>query len=100
MNFSFFNGASAGLAVPFLRGDEAVRTVALSPEGELTFLLPGDRPRIGLDIGAGTEQPDVVVHTVMIRMEEREVDLVWRAAINYPGPDWLPQMRKMEVLVE
>jgi hypothetical protein len=100
MNFSFFNGASAGLVFPFLLGDEKVRTLHLSPEGELTFQLPGDRPRIGLDIGAGPEDPEVVLHTVMIRMEEREVDLVWRAASPYPGPDWLPQMRKMEVLVD
>jgi hypothetical protein len=35
----------------------------------------------------------------MIRMEERQIDLVWRGAVPYPGPDWLPQMRKMEVLV-
>jgi hypothetical protein len=42
----------------------------------------------------------VVLHTVMFRMEERELDLVWRAAIPYPGPDWLPQMRRMEVDVQ
>ena len=100
MDFRFFNGASAGLVFPFLKGDEKVRTVNLSPEGELSFELPGDRPRIGLDIGMGMQEPAVVLHTVMIRMEEREVDLLWRAACPYAGPDWLPQMRKMEVLVE
>ena len=100
MDFRFFNGASAGLAAPFLSGDEPVRAVNLTPEGELQFRLPGERPRLGLDIGEGLQEPPVVLHTVMIRMEERQVDLVWRAAVVYPGPDWLPQMRKMEVVVE
>jgi hypothetical protein len=35
----------------------------------------------------------------MIRADDGQVDLVWRAAVHYPGPDWLPQMRKMEVFV-
>jgi hypothetical protein len=46
------------------------------------------------------QTPEVVLQTVMIRMEERQVDLVWRGAIPYAGPDWLPQMKKMEVVVE
>jgi hypothetical protein len=33
-------------------------------------------------------------------MDDREVDLVWRAAAGYPGPDWLPQMRKTEIEVQ
>jgi hypothetical protein len=48
----------------------------------------------------GVQEPLVVLHTVMIRMEDRQVDLVWRTAVPYPGPDWLPQMKKMEVLVQ
>lgn len=100
MDFRFFNGASAGLALPFLQGGEAVRTANLSPEGRLDFRLPSDAPRIGLDIGSGVEATEVVLQTVQIRMEERELDLVWRAAVPYPGRDWLPQMRRMEVVVE
>jgi hypothetical protein len=100
MDFRFFNGASQGLALPFLNGDERVRTKHLTPEGELDFYLPGERIRIGLDIGQGIQEPDVVLHTVMIRMQERQVDLVWRGAVPYPGPDWLPQMRKLEVLIQ
>jgi hypothetical protein len=41
----------------------------------------------------------VVLQTVQIRLEERELDLVWRAAVPYPGRDWLPQMRRMQVFV-
>lgn len=100
MDFRFFSGASAGLSLPFLNGDEVVRTLNLSPEGRLDFRLPGDAPRIGLDIGAGIEAPDVVLQTVQVRMEELQVDLVWRAAVPYPGRDWLPRMRRMQVVVE
>jgi hypothetical protein len=99
MDFRFFNGASPGLALPFLSGNEIVRTQHLAPEGPLAFQLPGDRPRIGLDLGSGVQEPTVVLHTVMIHMDEREVDLVWRGAVPYPGPDWLPEMRRMEVSI-
>ncbi len=99
MDFHFFNGASPGLALPYLNGDEQIDTANVAPEGLVSFRLPGERPRIGLDIGKGIEEPEVVLHTVMIRMEERQVDMVWRAAVPYPGRDWLPQMRKMEVVI-
>jgi hypothetical protein len=42
----------------------------------------------------------VVLHTVVIRIEDRQLDLVWRAAFPYPGPDWLPQLKKMEILIQ
>lgn len=100
MNFAFFNGASQGLALPFLQGDEQLSTVNLTPEGQFDFILPGEKPRIGLDIGNGLQEPDVLLQTVMLRFEERKVDLVWRGAVPYPGPEWLPQMAKMEVLVQ
>jgi hypothetical protein len=99
MDFRFFNGASSGLVLPYLRGDEAIRTRHLSPDGELQFRLPGEQPRISIDIGSGAETPITRLHTVMIRLDEREIDLVWRAAITYPGPDWLPQMRRLEIQV-
>jgi hypothetical protein len=99
MNFRFFNGASNGLAMPYLEGGEQILTENLSASGALKFKLPEDKPRIGLDIGSGVQEPTVAMHTVMIRMEEKQVDLVWRGAIPYPGRDWLPQMRKMEVFV-
>jgi hypothetical protein len=100
MDFRFFNGASIGLVLPFLTGAEQVRLLNLDVEGDTQFQLPDERPRVGLDIGQGMQEPEVVLHTVMIRMEVRQVDLVWRAAVPYPGPDWLPKMKKMEVLIE
>jgi hypothetical protein len=99
MDFRFFNGASRGLVFPFLTGGELVVAENLSIEGSISFRLPHDAPRLGLDIGSGVLEPPVVRHTVMIRMEDRQVDIVWRGAVPYPGPDCLPQMRKMEVSV-
>lgn len=99
MDFRFFNGASANMSLPYLTGGEAVATENLTPEGQFDFRLPQERPCIGLDIGSGIELPDAVLHTVQIRLEARELDLVWRAAVPYPGRDWLPQMRKMQVCV-
>ena len=99
MDFRFFNGASPGLIFSSLTGGEHIVTENLSPEGQVAFQLPSDMPRLGLDIGSGVQEPSVVLHTVMIRMDDRQVDLVWRGAFPYPGPDWLPQMRKMDVSV-
>jgi hypothetical protein len=99
MDFRFFNGASAGCVLPYLQGGETIETENLSPQGRLDFRLPNATPRIGLDIGEGVQEPEVVLQTVMIRMDEGQVDLVWRGAVQYPGPDWLPEMRKMDVLV-
>jgi hypothetical protein len=97
MDFRFFNGASPGLVLPFLSGTEWIRLTNLTPDGDCRFQLPGDRPKIGLDIGQGVQEPATCLHTVMIRADDGQVDLVWRGAVPYPGPDWLPQMRKMEV---
>jgi hypothetical protein len=99
MDFRFFSGASPGLTLPYLRGGEWVLTENLSPSGRAYFQLPPDAPRIGLDIGEGVQEPEVALQTVMIHMDEGQVDLVWRAAVPYRGPDWLPEMRRMDVLI-
>ena len=100
MDFRFFNGAAQGLVLPFLEGNEEIRLINLDPQGEVAFQLPGERPQVGIDIGRGLQEPSVVLQTVQIRMEDRQVDLVWRAAAEYPGPDWFPEMKKMEVLIQ
>ena len=99
MDFRFFNGASADLILPFLSGAELVRLLNLDAQGDTQFQLPGERPHVGLDIGQGVQEPEVVLHTLQIRIEDRQVDLVWRGAVPYPGRDWLPEMKKMELLI-
>ena len=99
MDFAFFNGASPGFVFPSLANGETVVIENLAAEGQLVFRLPQQTPRLGLDIGSGQELPEVALHTVMIDLDAWLVDLVWRAAVPYRGPDWLPKMHKMEVLV-
>jgi hypothetical protein len=100
MDFRFFNGASRGLALSSLVGDERLELHNLHPEGTFVTALPGDAPRIALDYGSGLRERDVAaLHTVLIRVSDSEADLVWRAAFSYPGLDWLPSLRKLEVAI-
>ena len=79
---------------------EQISTTHLSDETNFRFQLPGDHPVIRIDIGQGEVAPDVVLHTLAIDMESRQLDMVWRAAIEYPGLDWLPEMRKLDVVIQ
>jgi hypothetical protein len=99
MNFRFFSGASAGLAMPYLQGGEQIVLHNLTPEGRTSLVLPQQRPKIIIDIGEGPREPEVELQTVMIHAEERLVDMVWRGAISYPGMDWLPTMTKLEIAI-
>lgn len=89
----FQSGASLGLAVPFLAGHEHVMLIHLTPEGRMEFDLPKETPRIMLDISLGENELRPVAHTICIRPEQKQVDRVWRAAHEYPGTDWLPEMK-------
>lgn len=95
MDFRFFNGAPAGQSFPYMSGAETIRLENLTPEGTTEFQLPGEKPVVRIDIGMGMQEPPVFLHTVQIRGEDSQVDLVWRAALPYPGPDWLPEMQNL-----
>jgi hypothetical protein len=95
----FWNGASLGLAVPFLKGNEPVQLANLTRSGELDFYLPGEVPAVFLDIGMGEQELRPFLHSVAIRPDDNELDLVWRAAHPYPGFDWLPNMTAMRLRV-
>ncbi len=100
MDFRFFNGASPGLVFPYMRGDEYIQTLHLTPEGLSAFALPGNVLRAGLDIGHGVSEADALLHTVMIRMEERQVDLTWSAPFPYNGPDSLNDLTRLNVFLQ
>jgi hypothetical protein len=100
LDFRLFNGASPGLAVPHLTGDEPVQLRNLDPSGDLSFNLPGKTPVISIDWGKGVEKPPVALHTVAIFGELMVVDLVWRGAVVYDGrPDFV-DMTRMDVTIE
>ena len=75
------NAASAGLVAPeYLRGDEQVVALGVTPAGPLSFSLPGILPpavRIGLSDGP-TEAPRMNLDTIIIEPDERRVMLLWR----------------------
>jgi hypothetical protein len=91
----FNNGASLGLIVPELQPEALIRLARLTPDGLLSFVLPDAWPSIMLDIGLGENVLPTTLHTVAVDVEERRVDLIWRGAHPYPGPDWLPEMRRL-----
>jgi hypothetical protein len=95
----FNNAASWGLILPQLVGDEAVVVEGMSESGICSFQLPDDAPGIALDIGSGMQQLQTVLHTVCVRLEQGEVDMIWRGAQEYPGVDWLPQMKALRAEV-
>jgi hypothetical protein len=95
----FNNGASPGLAVAGLKEGDLIRLVNMSPSGELLFHFPGDPPSVLIDIGLGECSPPAAVHTVCIRADDGEVDIVWRFACVHPGIGWLPEMKKLNVEV-
>ena len=98
MDFLYFNGAA--LALPYLEGGESIRLENLTPHGLLEFTLPTEAPKVHIDMGQGPQEPPSVLHTVQIRGEDMQIDLVWRACVPYPGLDWLPQMTTFEMKVE
>jgi hypothetical protein len=98
MDFRYFNGGA--LSLPYLSGGETIRLENLTPEGLLVFSLPTERPKVHIDMGLGPQDPVPVLHTVQIHGEDKQIDLVWRASVEYPGLDWLPQMTTFELTVE
>jgi hypothetical protein len=65
----------------------------------IKFMLPGETPTMKLDIGQGLKSLEPVLHTVQIRGEERQVDLVWRGSMPYPGLDYLAEMTTLDAEV-
>jgi hypothetical protein len=98
MDFRFFNGASPGLARPYLDPGARIAFHNLHPSGDVIGALPTSWPVLSLDIGHGAVEPQRgVLQTVLIRLDQLELDLVWRAAFPYPGLDFLPKLRRLNV---
>jgi hypothetical protein len=75
------NGASPGLIAPgYLRGDEAVTAVGVSPEGTLSFSLPAlPAPNVRIVRQGGQAQPvPLALDTIIIEPDDRRVILLWR----------------------
>jgi hypothetical protein len=95
----FNNGSSLGLAVTDARPGTRIRLAGLTEDGMLSFTLPGGWPQIVLDIGIGKNTLETVLHTVEIDVAQRQATMIWRGAHPYPGTEWLPEMRRLDVEV-
>lgn len=96
----FANGASLGMQFSDLKGDEPIELEGLHADGPLTFLLPGETARIGLDLGPGLNELESTLHTVSIRPDEGELDLIWRGAHLYDGYRALDTITKLHAEVQ
>lgn len=82
--FEFFSGASAGLAVPWLRGGETLDTTGLDPAGRFLVRLPPPRRARAKVRGRAT---DVTwrMHTVYADLDARILAVLWRAEVRLPA---------------
>lgn len=85
-----FNAASPGLVAPsYLRGDEEVQAVGLSPEPTLDFRLPGvPAPTVRVVLRHGPDlTPSMALDTVIVDLDARRLVLLWRASVSlHDGP--------------
>jgi hypothetical protein len=84
------SAASPGLVAPaYLRGDETVVAIGVTPAGSLSFALPGATPpdvRVAVRDGAD-RRLRTNLDTVIVEPDEMRVLLFWRAHLALPtGP--------------
>lgn len=89
----FYNAAQPDLQVEgYLKGDEEVELINLTPDGRLRFRLPGARPAVtvtsadienkGWDAPGTTEDLEMRLDTLCLIPEERRFFLVWRGSLS------------------
>jgi len=80
------NGASPGLAVPYLKGNEPVHLRGLSPYGDIRFQLPGQRPNVQIYYKRQPLRTTVAMHTLLIEPDHARFSLLWGARALTPRP--------------
>lgn len=96
----FHNGASIDLVMAQVKDDEKIALRGLTADGKLDFQLPGDRPRIALDIGQGGQPLQARLHTVSIRPDDLQLDLIWGGLLNFGPPSRLGTLKRLRAHVE
>ncbi|MCP4712852.1 MAG: DUF2169 domain-containing protein, partial [Planctomycetes bacterium] len=78
----FYNGAHPDLQVPgYLKGDDEVQLVNLTPDGHRQFNLPGVRPIITVTRQDNTsKQLDTPLDTLVFLTDEDRFYMVWRGS--------------------
>ncbi|MEO7242695.1 MAG: DUF2169 domain-containing protein [Variovorax sp.] len=96
----FHNGASFGLLLPTLKPDESISLRGLTQGGALDFQLPGETPRIALDTGTGDHELESRIHTVSIRPDDLELDIVWGGTMTFGPYSKLSTLRRLQPHVQ
>jgi hypothetical protein len=88
-DMAYWNGANPDMLTPHLRGDETVTLSNLTPEGKLTFSLPGYFAAVKVRYTDGnTVYFSARLDTLLIEPDTKKVILVWRAVFPvYPEID-------------
>ncbi len=96
-DFRMTNGASLGLQLPYLKGNEVCVLTHMHPkQREFRFRLPGDRPRIWTDGRKGKlNETQPVLHTLVIEPDEGRVSVVWCGAAQALRPYLPDELEKM-----
>ncbi len=94
-------GASKGLVLPHLRGDEMVVLGYMDPDHPVfQFQLPKSRPAARMDVGMGWEWMDMVLQSLVIFKGSNQLEMVWRGSCRYDGPDSMKTWERFDLGVE
>lgn len=98
----FTNGASLGLQLPYLAGnEECVLTNIVPHRPRYVFRLPNDRPKIWTDGRNGKLNPtESVIHTIVIEPEQARLSIVWRGCALALRPYLPEELETMPLKVE
>jgi hypothetical protein len=83
----FHQCAAPGLAVPLLAGDESVTLRNLSPDGTLSFNLPGRAPLVRVGTGDDARTVPMDLDTVAFDAETGRLELTFRGRLPLPTPE-------------
>lgn len=91
------NGAPLDLQLPPLRGDESVLLDGLHPQQRtLSFLLPGERPRLFIDgRETGLVEVPAVMSTLWLDPEKQRLSIVWSGSGPAKRPYLPEELRRM-----
>ena len=92
VDFRLQNGASPGLVMPYLNGDEKISLVGMDVRGDRHFALPGEQPQILIRFEKEMLKVETRLQTVCILKEQDKLFQVWRGSARTPRvlPDRSP----------
>ncbi|HEV8320867.1 MAG TPA: DUF2169 domain-containing protein [Myxococcota bacterium] len=90
LDAEFFNGASPGLVLPLLRGDEWLALHGMDRTGLCRFQLPCEGVRVALDLcKEGLRQVPMRLTTVAVLREEDRLYQCWSGSVSYASNETL-----------